>query len=442
MISIEEKRKIWLRRFEEEHELFRERIERDIEKHRKGDARILVTDEKGAPVSNKRVKITQKTHDFGFGAHIFLLDGLETPERNAEYRELFAKYFNLATVPFYWSDLEPEEGKPRFEKDSPKIYRRPAPDLCVEYCEERGIRPKLHCLVYDKFTPDWLPKGDMSGMEAAYEKHIAEIAERYRGRLCEFEVINESLYSHEWTTASVICDRADMVEWAFGLSRRHLPGETLVINEGQSQIPDLAERRHFARYFMQIERAIAKGAQIDKIGLQHHIFTGCTARTPDEYDIALQNPTYVDPRQTLSALDTLARIGLPLEITEMTVPAFGDTPEDEELQADLLEYIYTVLFSHPALDSIVYWNSVEGYCYDAGPHANWNENRCRGALFRRDLSPKPSAERLYELINETWHTELEATTDAEGYVTVRGFFGDYELEYEGGSIRFGIHKDK
>lgn len=65
-----------------------------------------------------------------------------------------------------------------------------------------------------------------------------------------------------------------------------------------------------------------------------------------------------------------------------------------------------------------------------------------GALFRRDLSPKPAAERLYKLINETWHTELEATTDAEGYVTVRGFFGDYELEYEGGSIRFGIHKDK
>lgn len=49
MISIEEKRKIWLRRFEEERELFHERIARDIEKHRKGDARILVTDEKGVP---------------------------------------------------------------------------------------------------------------------------------------------------------------------------------------------------------------------------------------------------------------------------------------------------------------------------------------------------------------------------------------------------------
>jgi GH35 family endo-1,4-beta-xylanase len=231
-----------------------------------------------------------------------------------------------------------------------------------------------------------------------------------------------------------------MVEWAFGLSRRHLPGETLVINEGQSQIPDLAERRHFARYFMQIERAIAKGAQIDKIGLQHHIFTGCTARTPDEYDVALQNPTYVDPRQTLSALDTLARIGLPLEITEMTVPTFGDTPEDEELQADLLEYIYTVLFSHPALDSIVYWNTVEGHCYDAGPDALWNENRCRSTLFRRDLTPKPAADMLYHLTHEVWHTEYEGETDENGNLTVHGFYGDYELLCEGETFAFGVHK--
>ena len=51
--------------------------------------------------------------------------------------EIFKEYFNLATVPFYWNSLEPQENKPRFEKDSEKIYRRPAPDLCLEYCEEK-----------------------------------------------------------------------------------------------------------------------------------------------------------------------------------------------------------------------------------------------------------------------------------------------------------------
>lgn len=63
-----------------------------------------------------------------------MLDEFETEEKNRAYREVFKDTFNLATVPFYWSDLEPERGKPRYTADSPKIYRRPATDLCVDYC--------------------------------------------------------------------------------------------------------------------------------------------------------------------------------------------------------------------------------------------------------------------------------------------------------------------
>lgn len=53
--------------------------------------------------------------------------------------------------------------------------------------------PKLHCLVYDKFIPEWLPRGDMRGMERLYEERFMQISERFAGRLLEFEVINELL---------------------------------------------------------------------------------------------------------------------------------------------------------------------------------------------------------------------------------------------------------
>lgn len=88
-----------------------------------------------------------------------MLDEFDSEEYNRRYRGEFKKYFNLATVPFYWDGLEPEEGKPRYDKNSPKVWRRPSPELCTEYCEENGIMPKLHCLVYDKFIPEWLPRG-------------------------------------------------------------------------------------------------------------------------------------------------------------------------------------------------------------------------------------------------------------------------------------------
>ena len=441
MITIDEKRKIWLEKFEANKALYDGRIAENIEKYRKGTTSVRLTDAEGKPLCNARVKVKQKTHDFGFGAHIFLLDAFDTPEKCAEYRELFAKYFNLATLPFYWDGLEPIEGEPRFAKDAPALYRRPSPDLCLEYCNEKGIRAKLHCLVYDKFTPEWLPKGDMAAMERAYDKHIREIAERYRGKLCEFEVINETLETRSWVNASVLIQRPDMTEWAFDLARRHLPDEVLVINEGSTAMKNITEHRYFSRYFMQIDRAIAKGAEIDKIGIQYHTFTGVRSRTPEEYEADVRTPSHLmDPVATLSALDTLSYFDLPLEITEMTIPTFGDTPEDEALQADLLRYIYTMLFSHPKLDSIVYWNTVEGFCYDAGPEGRWNENIVRGTLFRRDLTPKPAADMLYHLIHEVWHTEYEAETDEDGNLTVRGFYGNYELEYDGKRVELGLHK--
>ena len=74
----------------------------------------------------------------------FMLDELETEEKNKKYKKCFAELFNMATLPFYWRDLEPEKDKQRYDKDSPKIYRRPATDLCIEFCEEHGIEPREH----------------------------------------------------------------------------------------------------------------------------------------------------------------------------------------------------------------------------------------------------------------------------------------------------------
>ena len=122
-----------LKPFKDNADLIAERSSAGIENGRKGFCTIALKDESGAPVREATVRLTQKTHDFKYGANIFMLDEFETEEKNAAYREVFKQHFNMATVPFYWDTLEPEEGKPRFAKDSPRVYRRPAPDLCLEY---------------------------------------------------------------------------------------------------------------------------------------------------------------------------------------------------------------------------------------------------------------------------------------------------------------------
>ena len=430
-------RMLCMEKFEENKELFEKQVEPSIEKYRKGDCTLQLTDENGKPLSGRRIHIQQKTHDFKYGANIFLLDEFKTQEENRIYRDTFHQYFNLATVPFYWAELEPEQGKPRFAADSLKIYRRPAPDLCVDYCNEHGILPKLHCLFYDKFIPSWLPKRDEKAMKEFYEKRYAQIAERYTGKMYEFEVSNELLDEWKWGDAcSILCEKRDTPLWAYQMARKYFPEETLVINEG-NRVPEVAEQDYRSPYFMYIEGLFLKGASIDKIGIQNHIF--CGTRGPQETEV-FKYLQYFDPVKVLNGLGYLAEFGKPLEITEVSIPTFGEDEEAEELQADILRHLYHLWFSIPSMESIIYWNTVDGMAYVKSNGIS-SENRVRGGLFHRDLTPKKAALALKELFEKEWHTDLELVTDENGKVDFRGFYGDYVLQAEGVNYSFGIHKD-
>lgn len=438
--DIESCRKLWLQNAYDPE--INARIERDIEKHRKGYCRIQLVNDQGKPAANTQITISQKKHDFKYGANIFMLDEFDSDELNAEYRELFKKYFNLATLPFYWKDIEPEKGKLRYDKSSPKIYRRPASDRCIEYCEENGVTPKLHCLIYEAFTPEWVPKDDEKVMEDLYNERFRQISERYSGRMWEFEVMNELLCSSSWQNKSVVMDKRDLIKWGFDLARKHFPNEILTINEANSLL-DLSKKGFRSPYYLMLENALAHGAKIDRIGVQHHIFAGATALSQEEYEdhILRDESLYglTDPEKILNGLDVLSTLSLPLEITEITVPTFGDSKEAEELQAELLNVMYSAWFSHPAVDGVVYWNVPDGYAYAPGGR-NWNENNCAGGLFHHDLSPKKSADMLYQLFNKKWHTELTLTTDNDGYADFRGFYGEYEAAAGIDRYNFGIHK--
>ncbi len=439
MLDRSKARELWMKDTLEHQDLLKGRAAETIEKHRKGWCKLKFVDGEGNPIKGQKVKISQQSHDFKYGANIFMLDEFDNEADNQKYRENFKKYFNLATVPFYWDGLEPEQGKPRYAKDSTKVYRRPAPELCLEYCEENGIDAKLHCLVYDKFTPEWLPKNDMAAMEKLYEEHARQISERFAGRLYEVEVINELLQECRWTTQSVICDKPDLSEWAFDLARRYFPNETLLFNDG-NYLAALGNEDYRHPYYMLVENAILKGAEVDKIGVQHHDFRGSRAKTEEEYnEMVMRGSLLFNPEKLFKGLDVLSNLGRPLEITEITIPTFGFTEEDEELQADLLEMFYTVAFGHPSVETIIYWNVPDGYAF-VEPDASRNENNCKGGLWRHDLTPKKSAERLWELFNKKWHTDLELTTDEDGYVEFRGFYGDYTAETDEFVADFGIHK--
>ena len=157
-----------------------------IEKYRKGNFTLKFDNDTSI------VKVRQTKHKFLFGCTAFMLNSFETPEKEDKFKSLFSNLFNQAVVPFYWSDLEPEEGKVRFDRDSENIYRRPAPDIVIDFCREYGIEPKGHCLTWCWFVPQWLEKYGAEDRKRILERRFKEIAERYGDIIPSFDIVNES----------------------------------------------------------------------------------------------------------------------------------------------------------------------------------------------------------------------------------------------------------
>lgn len=414
------------------------RVRAGIEANRKGSLLFTFTGKDGKALESVHVKLRQKSHDFRYGADLFMLDEIrDSKVKNEEYKARFAEAFNLATCPFYWTGLEPEEGKVRYAKGAPGLYRRPAPDLCLEWCERHGIEPKAHILNYASVTPPWAV-GDVRREKMLLVRRFRELAERYAQRVRMWEVTNETFwgaYSTSPTTAELY-RQPDLVEWSFKTAERFFPGNELIANEAHCRIwDDTWFHRERSPYYMQLERAILKGARIDAVGLQFHMFHGT-----DQAWVSRQAATYYDPQRLFDVLETYASLGRPLQITEITVPAYSEDPGDEAVQAEILRELYRIWFSARGMEAIIYWNLPDGYAAFAEPgDFTQGENLYYGGLCRFDMSPKPAYCAIRELFEKEWRTDVDA--DAAGRYVFRGFYGTYEAEFtaKGQTVRREIH---
>ena len=394
-----------------------QRIKEGIEKHRKGNFKIKFSSVK----PGTKVKVRLKNHKFRFGANLFMLDEFpdDRERKNTLYRERFKEVFNLATLPFYWDATEPEEGKTRYEKGSSSLYRRPTIDLCMEYCEENNIEPREHALCYTNDYPKWLEGKSFEEFKPLMEKRMQEISSRYGDKISTIEVTNEMFYPE---SAFDFYFRDDYIEYCFKLADKYFPNNKLGINElhaiwnGNATIRDA--------YYGYISDTLHRGCRIDLIGMQYHMF-----HTKENYYQATRR--FYNIPHLFKMLDQYSKFGKPIEITEITIPAYSGEADKEEEQADIIEKLYSLWFSHPNVEKIIYWNLVDGYAWASEPgDMSAGENIYYGGLLRFDLTEKPAFNRLKKLIKETWSTNEVLSVEDNGELVFRGFYGDYEIIVE------------
>jgi hypothetical protein len=128
---------------------------------------------------------------------------------------------------------------------------------------------------------------------------------------------------------------------------------------------------------------------------------------------------------------------VPLHFTEVTVlsgtPKTGistsqtakqsdwpTTAAGEAAQAEYVEKFYTLLFSHPSVNAITWWDFSDNGAWQNAP----------AGLLRSDMSKKPAYDRLLKLIKVAWWSYGNVYTGMDGTTSFRGFYGSYKIVVE------------
>ncbi len=365
---------------------WRKAADERIEKLRKADLAITVSDAYGQPIPGAKVAVRMKRHAFGFGSAVDAQMLFSKGADGDRYREAITRNFNKVVIENHlkWHV---------WEKD------RESGPAAVKWLRDHGLEVRGHCLVWPGKRN--LPQSavDLFDRPEALRKtvldHVTDEATALKGQLVEWDVLNEPFSN---TDLQRILGEEILAD-AFKAAREADPQPTLFINDYSILETCGKDSAHQDHYEKTIRSLLEQGAPVQGIGIQGHFGEDLT-------------PV---PR-LLEIMDRFGKFGLPIQITEFDINTY-----DEALQADYTHDFMTAIFSHPSSNGILSWGFWE--------NRHWIGN---AAMFRADWSLRPAGEAWRKLVFETWWTNAQGKSDKHGGFAVRGFLGDYEIAVTAG----------
>jgi endo-1,4-beta-xylanase len=372
-----------------------------IQQNRTAEVTIRLVSASGTPLPKSHVDINLANHAFKFGSNAFGLCAIPDIELQQAYETRFTSIFNYATLPFYWGYYESKPGA----YDTEHLMKM------ADWCRAHDIVVKGHPLIWHEVYPQWARNIPDEEILHLLQTRVRELPSLFQGRVGIWDVFNEATVAHLFDNAVGRWIKSDtavsVVERALCWARESNPQAILLYNdfnispEFEKLVADLLER----------------GAPLDAIGIQSHMHQG----------------TWTLER-VWQVCETYARFGLPLHFTELTILSgrlkpkeetdwhahhtdWKTTPKDEFSQAEYGEALYALIYSHPAVQAITWWDFADYHAWQDAP----------AGLLREDMSPKPLYERLHRLIREVWATHTQAVCDDQGMVNCRCTFGKHKV---------------
>ncbi len=393
-------------------------VERNIDRLRREDFVLEIVDIEGKPVPEARVRAIQTGSDFDFGCNCLWLG--QKGEENHPYEELLGNLFNLVTTTFCHCDIEPEQGHWRFVEGGEEVFRRPPPDRVAAFARKYGLKVKGQPLLAGSWYPAWAKELnlDEAGIKALCRDYFRRVAERYGDVYDLFDVVNEALHHRQF---ALYTPELEYVEWALREARSIFPRRVrLELNEGTSYVYEKEVKTGENLHYQLVRKLVDRGVEIDSLGFQFHLWGNRIEnhRTGGGYSYD----------RVAERLAEFAEFGIPMAISEITIPSIIGGGRDEELQAETVGNFYRLFFGTPGMEGVTYWNLCDGLAWH-------DEDISRGGLTDEFLRKKPAYLALEKLLKREWRTAFETAADGMGKLAFRGFRGKYEITVEGSGTR-------
>jgi endo-1,4-beta-xylanase len=349
-----------------------------IDQLRKGNLTVKVIDASGRAVSGATVKVEMQRHAFPFGSAV----DANRLFSDQTYQNNVLKLFNRVV-------LENDLKWPSWECCNREVGLR-----ALDFFASKGISVRGHNLIWpvdaDFILPDdvrgLVRSGNKAAVRQRIEEHFIDILGATKGKIVEWDVINEP------SANKFVTDVLGEDELAVWLRRaKELdPNAKLFIND----YGNLGEGTLDTEYKRILQKMQTLGAPLEGIGLQAHFAWDLTP-----------------PEELHQRLNDFGKLGVPLAITEFDVNV-----SDETLQANYLRDVLTVAFANPNVTSFLMWGFWEGQ--------HWLP---QAALYRLDWSIKPNGKVWNDLIFKQWWTNVTGTSNSSGSYSTRAFLGRYKI---------------
>lgn len=447
----------------------------EIDANRKTDAMIKVTDSSGKALKDAEVTIVQVGQDFVFGStYCFtdrFLDEADGVRKMVYYNialvEKLAAVSDQATVAFFWNGLNPQVVRDSSGRITDVSVDTSNIDITLGLLAQKGVTDVTgKSLIWNDETAmptAWLDGLDPDERGLAVKIYIQKMISRYsdpgnkvltidakdpfiiEGGLLvpNWKEVPASINSWEvlsepYSKGTLGIPVKDIFAWADEARGAVNPAAKLILN-------DYALSTDISKAYEYVKGLVSSGVKFDVLGIQAH----------DMGDSRIEDFKEV--------LDLYGSLGKDIYITEFELAAnhepISGSPWrgarwDEAAQSRYIRDFYSLVFSHPSVKGITYWNMAdqpdraEQWIPDSGILTG--EALIKDpASYEMDIPAKPAYDALKALVRGDWTTRRPdpVKTNPSGYAAFKDIFsGKYMVTVKSGGLSrsglYDIRKDQ